>query len=120
MSTRGGKIRSFTPQKTVSFEGLVAMAAQQAMNGSDPLSGPVSLCLHVDLPIPQSWSKKKQAAALQGTVQPCGRPDLDNYVKSIADGGNGILWNDDSQVTTLSASKAYSSKPGVTVKVLPL
>lgn len=120
MSTRGGKIRSFTPQKTVGFEGLVAMAAEQAMNGSDPFAGPVSLCLHVDLPIPQSWSKRKQAAALEGSVQPCGRPDLDNYVKSIGDGGNGILWNDDSQVTALTAIKSYSTRPGVTVKVFAL
>lgn len=117
ISTRGGKVRSFTPPKTVAFEGLVALAAERAMEGSDPLSGPVSLTLFVELPVPQSWSLKKKKAALAGEVQPCGRPDLDNYVKAVADGGNGIVWNDDAQITSLTATKRYALQPGVHVEV---
>lgn len=120
MTTRGGKIRSFTPHKTVAFEGLVALAAERAMAGDDPLTGPVELSLFVELPIPQSWSLKKKSAALNGDVQPCGRPDLDNYIKAISDGGNGVLWNDDSQVTLLRASKRYATQPGVHVEVTAL
>jgi len=117
ITTRGGKVRSFTPPKTVAFEGLVALAAKQAMAGNEPLSGPVSLSLFVELPIPQSWPLKKKRAALSGERQPCGRPDLDNFCKAIADGGNGILWNDDAQITLLSATKRYAEVPGVCVEV---
>jgi Holliday junction resolvase RusA-like endonuclease len=120
ISTRGGKIRSFTPPKTVAFEGLVALAAERAMEGADPLSGPVSLSLFVRLPIAQSWSMKKKLAALSGDLSPCGRPDIDNYVKAIADGGNGILWNDDGQITVLLATKRYAEVPGVHVEVQTL
>jgi Holliday junction resolvase RusA-like endonuclease len=120
ITTRGGKVRSFTPPKTVAFEGLVALAAEKAMEGADPLSGPVSLTLFVELPVPQSWSLKKKRAALEGELQPCGRPDLDNYIKSVSDGGNGILWNDDSQVTMLLATKRYAVQPGVHVEVQTL
>jgi Holliday junction resolvase RusA-like endonuclease len=120
ISTRGGKVRSFTPPKTVAFEGLVALAAERAMEGADPLTGPVSLTLFVQLPIAQSWSLKKKAAALAGDISPCGRPDIDNYVKSIADGGNGILWNDDGQITMLLATKRYAEVPGVHVEVQSL
>lgn len=120
ISTRGGVVRTFTPAKTVGFEGKVAYAAEQAMAGASPLLGPIHLSLSVALPIPVSWSKKKQGAALAGIVQPCGRPDLDNYVKSVADGGNGILWHDDAQITLLSASKRYAAVPGVSVEVLAL
>jgi Holliday junction resolvase RusA-like endonuclease len=120
ISTRGGKIRSFTPPKTVAFEGLVALAAERAMEGADPLSGPVSLSLFVQLPIAQSWSMKKKLAALSGDLSPCGRPDIDNYVKAIADGGNGILWNDDGQITMLLATKRYAEVPGVHVEVQTL
>lgn len=119
ITTRGGKVRSFTPPKTVAFESLVALAAERAMEGSDPLDGPVSLTLHVELPIPQSWSLKKKSAAMSGLTQPTGRPDLDNYIKAISDGGNGILWADDSQITLLTAAKRYASQPGVHVEVLP-
>lgn len=120
ISTHGGKVRSFTPQKTVAFESRVALAAERAMAGSDPLMGPVLLSLHIEPPIPQSWSLKKKAAALGGTIQPCGRPDIDNYIKAIADGGNGILWNDDAQITRLNAVKRYAAQPGVHVEVIPL
>jgi Holliday junction resolvase RusA-like endonuclease len=120
ITTRGGKVRSFTPPKTVAFEGLVALAAERAMEGRDPLEGPVSLTLFVELPVPQSWSLKKKAAALAGDVSPCGRPDLDNYIKAIADGGNAILWNDDSQVVMLLATKRYAVQPGVHVEARSL
>lgn len=117
ITTRGGKVRSFTPPKTVAFESLVAEAAEKAMDGAEPLQGPVSLSLFVQLPIPQSWPLKRKRAALDGEQQPCGRPDLDNYVKAISDGGNGILWRDDSQITLLSATKRYAETPGVYVEV---
>lgn len=120
ITTRGGKVRSFTPPKTVAFEGLVALAAERAMEGADPLSGPVSLTLFVELPVPQSWSLKKKRAALSGNHQPCGRPDLDNYVKAVADGGNAVLWNDDSQIIMLLATKRYAEMPGVHVEVQTL
>lgn len=120
ITTRGGKVRSFTPPKTVAFEGLVSLAAERAMDGADPIVGPVHLALYVQLPIPQSWSGKKKLAALSGTLQPCSRPDLDNYIKSVCDGGNGILWRDDSQVVLLTATKRYAEVPGLDVEVLPL
>ena len=34
------------------------------------------------------------------------RRDVDNIAKAIADGLNGIAWEDDSQVTSLSVSRA--------------
>jgi Holliday junction resolvase RusA-like endonuclease len=120
ITTRGGKVRSFTPAKTVAFEGLVSLAAERAMEGTDPLAGPVHLVLYVQLPIPQSWSGKKKLAALSGALQPCSRPDLDNYIKAAADGGNGILWRDDSQIVLLTATKRYAEVPGLDVEVMPL
>lgn len=120
VSTRGGVVRSFTPQKTVAFESRVALAAEQAMAGMDPLEGPVALRLTIELPIAQSWSLKKKNGAINGSVKPTSRPDIDNYIKAIADGGNGIVWKDDSQITDLSAVKRYGMQPGVTAEVTSL
>ena len=36
------------------------------------------------------------------------RPDIDNYVKAILDTMNGKIWEDDSQVTTLYATKHWA------------
>ena len=44
------------------------------------------------------------------------KPDLDNVVKLILDAINGIVFADDKQVVSISASKAYSDTPRTTVQ----
>jgi Holliday junction resolvase RusA-like endonuclease len=70
--------------------------------------------------VAQSWSKKKSAAALAGTVMPTKKPDADNVLKAICDGINGIVFRDDVQVVNVSLSKRFSETPGVQVRVVPL
>jgi Holliday junction resolvase RusA-like endonuclease len=117
ISTRGGFARAYTPAKTVAFESLVAVKAEQAMEGRDLIEGPVAMTLNISLPVAQSWSGKKKAAALAGTLRPCGRPDIDNFTKAIADGCNGVVYRDDSQIVLLNAAKRYAETPGVFVEV---
>ena len=115
-----GRAMAFTPRKTVDYENLVKMVASQAMAGSPPLEGPVSLTVNAVFSVPQSWSKKRQAAALEGKIRPTGRPDIDNAIKAISDGLNKIVFRDDSQVVHVSAVKIYGLVPGVHVDVVGL
>lgn len=112
--------RMFTPAKTVNYETLVAMSAQQAMAGAPLIDGPALVDLFIDCQVPASWSKKKQAAALAGTVLPTTKPDIDNVVKAIFDAINGVVWKDDVQCCSVAVAKRYSATPGVRVKVMPL
>lgn len=111
----GQHARMFTPKKTASYEGLVALAAQQAMAGHAPLEGPVSATLLVDCRVPESWSARKREAALTGAVMPTTKPDTDNVIKAIFDGCNGVAWRDDVQVVDLTVRKRYSTTPAVRV-----
>lgn len=121
VSTRGGKFaKMYTPEKTANYETLVALAAQQAMVGRALLSGPVEVQMAILLPIPASWSKKKQAAAIAGQVYPTKKPDADNVVKAIFDGINGVVWNDDVQACDIVVRKRYAETPGVQVLVKPI
>jgi Holliday junction resolvase RusA-like endonuclease len=113
----GGHARLFTPQKTASYEGLVAHAAHAAMAGRPLLDQAVGVSLVLACPVPASWSQKKQRAALAGEIRPTSKPDVDNVVKAIFDGLNGVLWRDDVLVTDLSVAKRYSDKPCVDVMV---
>ena len=115
----GPHARLFTPQKTVAYEGLVAHAAQQAMAGAPLIDGPVRVQLVIDCQIPASWSQKKQRHALEGLVMPTTKPDVDNVVKAIFDGLNGVAWRDDVQVIELFASKRYAAVPCVKVFLRP-
>lgn len=112
-----GHARMFTPPKTVAYEGVIALAAQQAMAGRALLSGPVGMNLFIDCPVPASWSKRKQGQALAGELMPTVKPDVDNVIKAVCDGINGVVWNDDVQVCDGRWRKRYSATPGVRVEV---
>jgi Holliday junction resolvase RusA-like endonuclease len=44
--------------------------------------------------------------------------DLDNIAKAVLDAGNGILWDDDRQIVSLSICKLYVEVPRVEVEML--
>lgn len=115
-----GHARLFTPGKTVAYEGLIALAAKQAMAGRPPIEGPVAVRLRAVFPVPASWSKKRRAEALGGLIRPTGKPDADNIAKALGDGCNGVVWVDDSAIVDVSASKVYGERPGLYVVVEPL
>lgn len=114
--TVNGKVRMFTPAKTVNYEGLIALAGQQAMDGAPLIDGPLRLSVTATFAIPASWSKKRVAGALWHT----GRPDGDNLLKAVGDGLNGVVWKDDSQIAVAEIRKLYGPTPGLLVEVLPL
>lgn len=120
VSTVGGHARMFTPKKTANYETLISMAAQQAMAGRELIPGPVMVEMKIVVAVAASWSKKKTAAALEGTVMPTKKPDADNVLKAICDGINGIVFKDDVQVVNVSLSKRFGETPGVSVRVVPL
>ena len=113
----GQHVRMFTPAKTLAYESLVAHCGADAMAGRPLLEGPVELRLLIDVAIPASWSKRKQAQALAAEILPTTKPDVDNVIKAIGDGLNGVVWKDDSQVSDVIARKRYAEKPQVRVMV---
>ena len=117
--TRKGFV--YTPAATRKYEAHGRLAAQIAMNGRPPITGPVAVVMSVELPIPASWSGKRRAAAITGDIRPTTRPDVDNYAKAAMDSISGIVIADDSQIVELDARKVYSIAPKliVTVSTLP-
>jgi Holliday junction resolvase RusA-like endonuclease len=116
----GNKRGIKTPEKTVAYEGLVAHAATQAMAGHALLEGACMVEMDITCPVPASWSKKRQAAALAGTIYPTTKPDKDNVIKAIYDGMNGVVWRDDVQAVDGWQRKRYGAVPGVRVRVAVL
>lgn len=114
----GGRpiVAHHTPDKTQRYENLVKLAAEQAMCGRLPAEGALRLTVHAVFTIPSSWSQRKQRAAVGAYVKK--RPDLDNVVKAIKDGCNGVVWRDDCQVADLGGSrKVYGERPRVDIQV---
>lgn len=116
----GGHARMFTPEKTANYERLIALAGSEAMAGRTLLEGAVMVEMRIVLAIPRSMSKKKQSMALAGEIFPTKKPDMDNVIKAIYDGLNGVVWKDDVQVVDAFVRKRYGEVPGVHVRIVPL
>ena len=71
---------------------------------------PVTVVIEAVFSIPKSWTRAKKAEAAAGKLAP-GKPDIDNILKVVLDGLNGIAYEDDKQVTIVQCKKFYS-KPG--------
>lgn len=109
---------SYTPERTVSFEGRLAYAAQIAMAGRPPLDGPLALHVVMFMAVPASKPAKWRAAALRGEILPTVKPDWDNGGK-LTDALNLIVWVDDKQVVSSTVDKFYSDRPRTIVRVWP-
>ena len=115
-----GFVHLYSDKKTASYENLVKLVASQAMWQRPPLDGPLFMDLIAFIPIPKSKSKKIIQSMLLGTTSPTSRPDLDNYIKSVSDGCNKLVFNDDSQIVVIHATKRYSDMPRLEVFIGPL
>jgi len=110
LSTINGQARAFTPAKTRKYEDLIRQAGADAMAGRDLLEGALAVEVRAYVAMPQALKGAKRQAAVEGSLRPTTRPDVDNYAKVI-DGLNGIAWHDDKQVVTLIVTKHYSERP---------
>lgn len=113
----GQHVRMFTPAKTLAYEGLIAHIAAQQMAGRAPFDEPCRVALQIVCSVPASWSGRKRAAALRGELVPAKKPDVDNVLKAVCDGMNGVVFRDDVQVVDGAWRKRYGETPGVTVTV---
>ena len=100
--------RAYTPGKTRHAEARMQMQVAHEWAGT-PLSGPLHVVMVVNLLKPASAPKKRES-------YPTRRPDLDNFLKTL-DALNGIAWADDSQILSITASKRYSTKQGIGIRI---
>ena len=108
--------RTYTPEKTASYENLVKMEFMQAAQGrrfKDDTA--VGMRLFIFYPIPKSVSNGKRVDMLTDILFPLKKPDVDNVLKAVADSLNHIAYKDDSQITDVEIRKRYSDNPRVEV-----
>lgn len=103
--TRQGP-RSPSRVKMEAYQALIQVAAINQV-GKPMLEGRVMLSLIFLRAIPKSAPKnitKRQEWCRRHMVK---RPDLTNYLKACEDALQGLLFEDDSQVVSCTASKGY-------------
>ena len=110
----GNFARAYTPPETENYEAFIKMTALDAAKGAY-LHGAIEAKIDCIYKIPISWSKRKRKEALEGIVQCTKKPDADNIAKTMLDSLNGIIFDDDRQVTVLTVRKFYGETPRVEV-----
>ena len=113
-STRGGFVKTYTPEKTASYENFVKLCYLNKYKGQK-LDGEISADIIAYFSIPKSFSKKKRYQAIEGKIKPTKKPDTDNIAKTILDSLNGIAFEDDKQVVALLVKKLYGEEAKVVV-----
>ena len=111
------KGHAVTDDKTRDYEAMIRHKATMAMAhlkryvGDEMIAELTSRLCRVELKafflVPKSYSKVKREAALNSLIRPS-KPDVDNIVKSILDGMNGIVFHDDVQVFRVDCEKRFS------------
>jgi Holliday junction resolvase RusA-like endonuclease len=94
---------AYTPERTRTHEDKIALLARNAMMlaGAEPFAGPVSISIWFYLPNHQHEA------------------DLDNYIKLVLDGCNGVIYADDRQVVVIHAWKRFDKKnPRTEIEIL--
>ena len=115
-STRGGFVKTYTPEKTASYENFVKLCYLNKYKGQK-LDGEIIAEIIAYFPIPKSFSKKKKSEAIEGKIMPTKKPDTDNIAKTILDSLNGIAFEDDKQVVALLVKKLYGEEAKVGVEL---
>ena len=98
---RGG---GYTPQATKDYQELVSWMAKKCLAdmGHKPMQGNISVELYF-------WRGNKR------------KVDLDNLSKCVLDAMNGVIYEDDRQITALHLFKAYDKEnPRLKVVVEPI
>lgn len=111
--TRDG--HAYTPAKTRSFEERVGIAYSNARGRM--YTGAVMVEAWFCMPIPASWSKKKREDAAAHRIYPMLKPDIDNLLKALLDGLNGLAYADDKQVVSVICYKQYSERGKIMVRI---
>ncbi len=108
--TRSGHM--YTPKQTVEFEKMVSAGWNYPR-----LSKEIRVEVDIYVKIPTSFKKGKRLAAEHNIIRPTTTPDIDNILKAIFDGLNGVAYEDDKQIVEVVANKYYSDRNYFVVRI---
>lgn len=102
----------YTPAKTVRYERLIRKAFLDAGGNAIPSDCYVGITVDAYFQIPKSYTKGKRLTCEHNINRPDKKPDIDNILKIVLDGLNGVAYADDKQVIEVRCRKFYSVSSG--------
>ena len=109
---QGNHVRMYTDPKDMDWRGVAQVHMLAALGVQRPafvLSEPVALTIEAVFPCPASDHRKRTPAPRRWHAKSRNN-DTDNIAKAVMDAGNGILWQDDAQVASLTVRKYVAAQ----------
>ena len=103
--------RVYTPNATHKYEKLVKECYGDRHFFDSQY---ISVKITFKFSIPKSYSKAEYYEALIREIRPK-KADIDNYIKSVLDGLNGVAFTDDRYICHLEAEKIYTEGEAETI-----
>lgn len=94
IATKGRHAHAYTPTATLEEEAIVAAAYK-----GEKHQGAVKVTVHIYKALPASKPKRVERE------RNLTKPDIDNVLKAVLDGLNGVAYEDDTQVVEVSVTK---------------
>ena len=115
VSTRGGFARAYVPAKhpVHAYRAAIANAARAA--GAGVHGEPVGVLIDLVWERPKSHLRK---SGVKPDAPQYPRCDVDNAAKAVLDALNGVAWEDDSQVCSLTVAKHYGTEARTVVQIV--
>jgi len=110
---RGGKVITFTPQKTRDTEyDIRRLVMDMLINNKLRPFAP-----KVPLRIVATFYRLRPKGSPKRVLLPVARPDWDNYGKLLTDALEKYLYENDSQITTAVIKKRFGSPPRIELEI---
>lgn len=116
----GAGIRMYDPPKVAEFKRDVAEYVADLMEKDEiPQFKNEALAVRISVyrKVQNSISSAERLRRLSDVHRPTVKYDLDNYIKSILDALNGVLWDDDKNIVSIHAEKYYTTSPFFKIEV---
>lgn len=98
--------RVYTPSNTLKFENEVKNAYKKS--GEKLFEGAIKINGISYFAIPKSYSNKDRKRIKDRNLLVTKKPDIDNLMKAVLDGLNGVAYKDDSQIVEINWKKEYT------------
>jgi len=119
ISSFGGKARAYTPAATRKAEERVAAVWRDCGLPMVHAKVPLEIIVEANHERPKTHYLKSGELSSEGrrSMRPTKRPDLDNIVKLVLDGLNGVAYHDDAQIVAIHASRHWATKGSTYVTI---
>lgn len=115
----GNFVQTYTTKSTKSFEEEISTQFKDELGDEySNYDGRVAMRIDIYSEMPKSWSNKAKAETCSQFNT--NKPDIDNIIKSVLDGLNGVAYVDDKQICDIRASKFWSTETKIDLTMVYL